>query len=58
VRGLLASPISGERFPGIMELFIEGRRLRLPPETLVRRLLQQLPEARTIEELRQKCLQP
>jgi hypothetical protein len=58
VRGLLASPISGERFPGIMEIFIEGRRLRLPPEILVRRLLEQLPEARTIEELRQRCLQP
>lgn len=58
VRGLLASPISGERFPGIMEILIEGRRLRLPPETLIRRLVEQLPEARTIEELRRKCLQP
>ena len=58
VRGLLASPISGERFPGIMEIFIEGRRLRLAPEILIRRLLEQLPDARTIEELRQKCLQP
>ncbi len=58
VRGLLASPLSGERFPGIMEILIAGRRLRLPPETLIRRLLEQLPEARTIEELRQKCLQP
>jgi hypothetical protein len=58
VRGLLASSISGERFPGIMEILIEGRRLRIAPETLVRRLLEQLPEARTIEELRQRCLQP
>lgn len=58
VRGLLASPISGERFPGIMELFIEGRRLRLQPETLIQRLLEQLPQARTIEELRRMCLQP
>jgi hypothetical protein len=57
-RGLLASPIPGQRFPGIMEIFIEGRRLRLPPETLSQRLRQYLPEVRTIEELRQKCLQP
>lgn len=57
-RELLASPIPGERFPGIMELFVEGRRLRLPPEILSQRLLQYLPEAKTVEELRQKCLQP
>jgi hypothetical protein len=41
-----------------MEILVEGRRLRLPPETLTRRLLQHLPEVKTIEELRQKCLQP
>ena len=58
VRLLLASPIPGRRFAGIMELFIEGRRLRLPPDVLSRRLLEQLPEVKTIEELRQKCLQP
>ena len=58
LRGLLASPIRGERFPGIMEILIEGRRLRLPPEILIRRLLAQLPETGTIEELRQKSLQP
>jgi hypothetical protein len=57
-RALLTSPVPGQRFPGIMEILVEGRRLRLPPETLTRRLLQHLPEVKTIEELRQKCLQP
>jgi hypothetical protein len=57
-RALLASPIPGRRFPGIMEIFVEGRRLRLPPDTMSSRLLTHLPQVKTIEELRQKCLQP
>jgi hypothetical protein len=57
VRGLLASSISGDRFPGVMEILVEGRRQRISPETLLQRMQQYLPQVKSIEDLRQKCLQ-
>jgi hypothetical protein len=56
VRALLASRFRGDSFPGVMEILLEGRRQRLAPEELVRRLLQNLPQATTLEELRRRTL--
>ena len=53
---LLESRQPGESFPGVMEILMEGRRQRLAPEELVRRLLLHLPEAATMEELRRRSL--
>jgi hypothetical protein len=56
LRALLESKHSGESFPGVMEIFVEGRRQRLAAEELVRRLLLQLPGTSTMEELKRKIL--
>ena len=53
---LLASRQTGESFPGVMQILMEGRRQRLAPEELVRRLLQYLPETATMEELKRRTL--
>jgi hypothetical protein len=39
-----------------MEILMEGRRQRLAPEELVRRLLQYLPETAIMEELKRRTL--
>ena len=53
---LLDSKLPGESLPVVMELLVEGRRQRLDPEELVRRLLLHLPQAASIEELRRRTL--
>jgi hypothetical protein len=53
---LLASRQTGESYPGVMEILMEGRRQRLAPEELVRRLLQYLPETATMEDLKRRTL--
>jgi len=56
LRALLDSRLSGESFPVVMEVLVEGRRQRLAPEELVRRLLLRLPEAASAEELKRRIL--
>jgi hypothetical protein len=56
VKALLDSRLPGERFPVVMEILVEGRRQRLAPEELVRRLLLQLPQAAGAEELKRRVL--
>jgi len=56
IRAVLSSPLRGEDFAGIVELFVEGRRLRIQPETLLQRMIEQLPEATTPQELREMIL--
>jgi hypothetical protein len=53
---LLDSRLPGESFPGVMEILVEGRRQRLAPEELVRRLLLHLPDTVTMEELKRRTL--
>ena len=53
---LLDSRLPGESFPGVMEILVEGRRQRLSPEELVRRLLLHLPDTVTMEELKRRIL--
>lgn len=53
---LLDSRLPGPSFPVVMEVLVEGRRQRLSPEELVRRLLLHLPQAANMEELRRRIL--
>jgi len=53
---LLDSRQPGESFPGVMEILVEGRRQRLAPEELVRRLLLHLPDTVSMEELKRRTL--
>jgi hypothetical protein len=53
---VLQSSITGEDFPGIMDLLAEGRRLRIQPETVAERIINVLPGAKTLEELREIVL--
>jgi len=53
---LLDSRLPGESFPGVMEILVEGRRQRLAPEELVRRLLLHLPDTVSMEELKRRTL--
>ncbi len=53
---LLDSRQPGESFPGVMEILVEGRRQRLAPEELVRRLLLHLSDTATMEELKRRTL--
>lgn len=53
---LLDSRLPGESFPGVMEILVEGRRQRLAPEELVRRLLLQLPNTVSMEELKRRTM--
>lgn len=56
LQALLASRLPGQGFPVVMEVLVEGRRQRLAPEELVRRLLLQLPQAASTEELKRRIL--
>ena len=53
---LLDSRLPGESFPGVMEILVEGRRQRLAPEELVRRVLLHLPDTVSMEELKRRTL--
>jgi hypothetical protein len=53
---LLDSRLPGESFPAMMEILVEGRRQRLAPEELARRLLLHLPQASSAEELKRRVL--
>jgi hypothetical protein len=53
---LLDSRLPGESLPVVMEILAEGRRQRLAPEELVRRLLLHLPQAASMQELRRRSL--
>jgi len=53
---LLDSRQPGESFPGVMEILVEGRRQRLAPEELVRRVLLHLPDTVSMEELKRRTL--
>jgi hypothetical protein len=57
LRGLLAGGYPGESFPGIMSILLEGRKRRLQPEVLVRRLLEQLPQTTDLDELQRRVLE-
>lgn len=50
---VLQSSITGEEFPGILDLLVEGRRLRIQPETVAERIRNVLPEIKTLEELKE-----
>jgi hypothetical protein len=56
VGALLDSRQPGESFPGVMEILVEGRRQRLAPEELVRRVLLHLPDTVSMEELKRRTL--
>jgi len=56
LKALLDSSLPGESFPVVMEILVEGRRQRLAPEQLVRRLLLRLPGAASAEELKRGVL--
>jgi hypothetical protein len=56
LRALLDSSLPGESFPVVMQILVEGRRQRLAPEELVRRLLLRLPGAASAEELKRGVL--
>jgi hypothetical protein len=51
-----ASRLPAADFPGVSELLIRGRRLRLPPEELARRLAEELPRVKNLEELQERLL--
>lgn len=53
---LLQSSIMGKDFPGIMDLLVEGRRLRLQPEIVAERITNALSRAKTLEELKENVL--
>ena len=52
----LASPIPGESFAGLIELLTAGRRQRLAPEELLRRIREQLPQVQSLEQLQERVL--
>ncbi len=56
LKALMDSRLPGESFPVVIEILVEGRRQRLAPEELVRRLLLRLPEAAGAEELKRRVL--
>jgi hypothetical protein len=56
LRALLDSRLPGQGFPVVMEVLVEGRRQRLAPEELARRLLLQIPQAASTEELKRRIL--
>jgi hypothetical protein len=56
LQALLDSRHPGDSFPGVMEILVEGRRQRLAPEELVRRLLLHLPETASMGELKRRTL--
>ena len=56
LRALLDSRLQSQGFPVVMEILVEGRRQRLAPEELARRLLLQIPQAASTEELKRRIL--
>ena len=52
----IGSSINIEKYPGILELLIQGRRLMLRPHELISRLIQELPNAASYEQLKKKVL--
>jgi len=56
VRAFLKSSIPGESFAGVLELLVAGRRLRISPEELIRRIKDELPRVETLEELHERIL--
>ncbi len=56
VEALLSSPLPADQFAAVPELLAQGRRLRVAPEELVRRLLEELPHADGIERLRERVM--
>lgn len=52
----LASELPGESFAGLMETLAAGRRQRIAPEELLTRIREQLPHARSLEELQERVL--
>jgi hypothetical protein len=51
IGSLLNSSIVPEQYAGVMDLLATGRRRRIPPEQLVKRIQQHLEQTDTIEEL-------
>ena len=56
VKAFLESTIPGESFAGVLELLAAGRRLRIPPEELTRRIREELPRADSLEQLQERIL--
>jgi hypothetical protein len=48
---LVGSALPGEEFGGVMELLARGRRLRIAPEEMVRRIRDSVGRARSLDEL-------
>lgn len=51
LEALLSSDLAGEQFGGIVELLVEARSARIPPERLLERILEALPRVQDLEEL-------
>jgi hypothetical protein len=56
LEALLGSGIPGGEFGGIVELLVEGRSARIPPERLVERIRETLPHVQNLDELKKSVL--
>ena len=56
VQSLLSSSVAGEDFAMVTELLAAGRRLRIPPEELIRRIEAELPTVDSVEQLQDRIL--
>lgn len=50
------SRVAPENYPGIVDLFAQGRAMSIPPEGVAARVLAELPQARTFDDLRRNVL--
>jgi hypothetical protein len=53
---LIRSAIPPDQFPGLISLFEQGRKLRISPDRLADRVVESLPAARTVDDLRAAVL--
>ena len=56
LEALVASRVPGEEFAGIVEILVEGRRARIPPERLAERIRAALPRVQNLDELKKTVL--
>lgn len=54
VEAVLASPLAGRDFPAILDLLADGRARRLPLGQTLQRLAEELPRARSLQDLRRR----
>ncbi|MFW6139321.1 MAG: hypothetical protein ACOC7U_09120 [Spirochaetota bacterium] len=53
---VLHSPLKGGEFTGVVDVLIKGRQLKINPEELAERIIDQVPKVQTPEELEEKVL--